>query len=48
MLVKNPENCDAKQHGSRVRGTVIMHTIGKVYKYVAERNDQGGKTFCYL
>ena len=48
MSVENPEDCDANQHGSRVRETVSMSTIGKVCKYVAGRNDQGGKAFCYL
>ena len=33
MFVENSEECDAKQHGSRVCVTVSMRTRCKVYKY---------------
>ena len=44
MFVENPEDCDTKQHGSIVRGTVRMRTRGKVCNYVAGRNYQSGKS----
>ena len=34
MLVEKPENYDAKQHRSRVRGSVRMRTRGKFCRYV--------------
>ena len=34
MLVEKPENCDAKKHRSRVRGSVRMCTRGKFCRYV--------------
>ena len=48
MLVKNPEECDAKQHRSRVGGIARMRTRGKFCKYDSRRNDQSEKCFCYL
>ena len=48
MFVEKIEDCDSKQHGSRVHGTVIMHTRDKVCEYVAGRNYRSGKDFCYL
>ena len=48
VFVRNPEDRDAKQHGSRIRVIVIMITRGKVCKYVAGRNQLSGKYLCYL
>ena len=43
VFVENSENCDAKQHKSKVHSTVSMCTRGKIYKYVAWINDRSGK-----
>ena len=43
MFVKNPEDCDTKQHGSRLRDIVSMCTRGKVCNYVAGRNKRSAK-----
>ena len=43
MLVKNPENCGAKQHIIRVCVTVSMRTRGKVLSMLLVENTEVGK-----